>query len=308
MGMKLTVGGVVRDFALDSNWMVTQEKDINRKQSLGFEFGAQAWVIGKANISVSSTPHFQITIGNHLKPTAGQIEYAGDYLPQWERRYLLDIHQAQIEGAIGASAQLPIPVSFTGNVTKSLREDHLFSPIFRLNGAPVARDAKHTYVAGDPTGLLGLALTGSVGVGGSGGPVSTGGSLRITLMNSNYQRVLHDASSGKWREAGGRLLSTLFHNNHLQFAYAVGQASWDTDMVIGTDNFQAGGGVKATFGWSFIRAMHLLVKNPSTKRWQYVYTRHIQPNAKVSPPHRPASAPPWTQPKGKGPLPKAAAR
>ncbi|MBM4357215.1 MAG: hypothetical protein FJ096_03815 [Deltaproteobacteria bacterium] len=295
MGMKIKVGSVVRDFALHSNWVVASDVPTNAWMSV--EVGAKAAVVGKVQLTLSASPFFQMALANKRNATAGQIQLDGQYLPQWPRRYLLDCHQVEVKAGLGVGLSLEPGISV--NVDHALGEETQFSPIYRLLGAPVAQDEKHNYVAGDPTGFLGLALTASLGAGAQLGPASGNVSTRITLMNSNYQRALQEASTGKYLESGARLLSTLLLGNHLQFAYSGFSFTRNTKLEIGTSLATLGAASgKVSFGWTFIRAMHLLVKNPKTRKWQYVYTRHIQPNATVSAPHRPAKAGPWKQPKG----------
>ena len=295
MGIKLKVGGVVRDFALHSNWVVAETTN---GAVPSVEAGLKAAVIGKVKLTVSLTPHFQIALDNSRSGTAGQIAFEGQYLPRWPRRYLLDCHQLELNGGLGVGLSLEPGVSI--NSEFQLWNDTKFSPIYRLKGAPVAQDAQHNYVAGDPTGFLGLALTASVGAAGQLGPGSAGVSTRITLMNSNYQRALQEAATGKYQAAGARLISTLLLGNHLQFAYAGLSFTRDMKATVGTGSATLGSAAGSlSFGYVFMRALHLLVRNPKTRRWQYVYTRHVNPNATVSAPYRPAKAGPWTQPKGK---------
>ncbi len=290
MGIKLKSGGVVRDFALHSNWVCAS--DVDTKSAPPLEVGAKAAVIGKVQLTISASPYFQMALANSRNPTAAQIAFDGGYLPRWPRRYLFDCHQIELNGGLGVGLSLEPGLSVNTDVT--LWEDTKSSPIYRLNGAPVAQDSQHNYVAGDPTGFLGLALTASIGGGAQLGPATAGVSTRITLMNSNYQRALQEAATGKYREAGGRLLSTLFLGNHLQFAYAGLSFTRDMKATIGTGSATLGAASgKLSFGYIFMRAFHLLVRNPKSRKWTYVYTRHIEPNATVSAPYRPAKAGPF---------------
>ena len=290
MGIKLKSGGVVRDFALHSNWVCAS--DVDTKSAPPLEVGIKAAVIGKVQLTISASPHFQVALANSRNPTAAQIAFDGGYLPRWPRRYLFDCHQIELNGGLGVGLSLEPGLSVNTDVT--LWEDTKTSPIYRLNGAPVAQDSQHNDVAGDPTGFLGLALTASIGGGTQLGPATAGVSTRITLMNSNYQRALQEAATGKYREAGGRLLSTLFLGNHLQFAYAGLSFTRDMKVTIGTGSATLGAASgKLTFGYIFMRAFHLLVRNPKSRKWKYVYTRHIEPNVTVSAPYRPAKAGPF---------------
>lgn len=298
MGFKVKTGGVVRDYALHSNWIVADDVPTGVSPWLRpWEVGAKAAVVGKVQLTLSGNPFFRMALANKHSPTGGQIRFDGQYLPQWPRRYLLDCHQVEINAGVGVGLSLEPLVSV--NTEHTLWEDTKSSPIYRLMGAPVAKDDQFTYVAGDPTGFLGLAQTASIGAGAQAGFATAGASARVTLMNSNYQRVLQEVSTGKYQAAGQRLLSTVVLGNHLQFAYAGFSVTRDAKLQIGTGSATLGAASgKVSFGWTFLRAMHLLLKNPKTRKWQYVYTRHIQPNATVSAPHRPPNAPPWQQPKG----------
>lgn len=281
------IGNTVRHFADTSGWNIVG--DIAPLPDVSF--GAEAWAIGSVGFSVTPQPFFQLEISNSNTPNAGQILFEGKYLPNWERVYRLDMHGIQVSASLGVSILPETPV--TVNVSYGVTGIGSSLPILRhrAQGAPPARDANHNYVAGDPTGFLGLAMGGGLGAS-AGIPinfVNIGTNANMFMFGSNFVEFCRDISGGDWRSAISRGLSMLVARNHLQFHYSGLKLGVGLNATVGTAYTTiANAEVSASLSVYWVSRLHLFIKHPrdDAEQLRYVYTRHYQPDLRISAPYK----------------------
>jgi hypothetical protein len=285
--IRTRIGNVVRNFAEDAGW--TMAGDVATLPEISF--GLEAWAVGKVGISVGSTLHYQLEVTNSASPSAGQIPFEGKYLPNWPRMYRLDCHSVQVSGGVGASLFPETPISV--NTKWELWSKAWGTPVLRhrANGAPPARDNRMNYVAGDPTGFLGLAMGGSVG--GSllhnFGLTTLGGDVKFFQFGSNFIQFCRDISNRDWRNAISRGLSMLVARNHLQFHFSGILAGVSGNAVLGTSSATyMAAEAELSIAAIWISRLHLFIHHPQDDEdtWRYVYTRRFEPNLGVSQPYK----------------------
>ena len=290
------IGKHTRHFSDNSTWLIAGTS--NATSTL--DFGASAWAIGRVQINAQVEPYFAIEVINSRVPRAGGISFEGKRLPNWQRKYLLDVHAVSVSGGIGASV-LDVPLKFGGNVKTSLVGGVRGAPILRhrAHGAPSASG-----VGGDPTGFLGLGLQGSASATGLAGILQVTDEVKVVQMGSNFFAMCQAISKGKWLDAAKRGLGMLFARNHLQFHYTGAWVAAGLNLGIGTDVVQVlGANASLSVGVFYMPAMHLFIQHPDerkAKKWRYVYTRKLQYSggANVSvgrPPKRQHKGPVWDQ-------------
>ncbi len=285
MSITTRLGNVRRHFADTSGWSIAGDVATVPEVS----FGAQAWAIGEIGLSVGISPHSQLEITNEANPTAGQLVFEGKYVPNWKRMYRLDLHSVAISGGLGASLVPETPIGF--EVSMEVWSKAWGTPILRhrANGAPPARDNRHNYVAGDPTGFLGVAM-GTV-LGASGLVITTSGGISVKFFQfgSNFIQLARDLGNRDWRSAISRGLSMLVSRNHLQFHFGGVLAGVAGNATFGTGLGQlVSGEVSLSLMAIFVSRLHLFIHHPDDDEdtWRYVYTRGFQSDLTVSAPYK----------------------
>jgi len=285
MSISTRIGNVRRNFVENSGWALAGDVATAPEVS----FGAEAWAIGKVGISASVAPHFQLDISNSANPTAGQIYFEGKYVPNWKRMYRLDCHSVSISGGIGAALIPDTPIQ--AEISSEIWSTAWGTPIlrYRANGAPPARDGRYNYVAGDPTGFLGLAMGTSI-EGSVGSFAMNGGiSAEYYQFGSNFIELCRNLRDGDWWSAFRRGVGMAVGGNHLQFHFGGILAGISANTAIGTQLVQfLSGEVSVSLRMMWVSRLHLMIQHPNDgdDAWRYVYTRSFQSDLSVSAPYK----------------------
>jgi hypothetical protein len=304
MGLKIQtrIGNVVREFVDDSRWSMDLDfegayggKERKREVASPKLSDAQRKVFGlglkagkKISFDVAVTPFSQFVVMNPYERSAGQIEFGGIYLPNWERRYIFDCHQFDIGANLGIGAEvpsikLPIPVKVSIDDT-TLKETKATLPIVRMRmaGAPPAASGGQQFTAGDPTGFLGVGLMASAGGEAKFKAMKFSATTRLNFFGSNFLQTLRDLIKGDVAAGVARAVK-LLERNHLQYMYAGITTTNGAYLTNGSGALNLGAAeLSVRFGPMFIPRLHLVVRKPGESAWRYVYTVSMQPNLQYS--------------------------